>query len=88
MIFIAIKIRKLENTGTKLIGLADLSFDDMFVLHEIKILSNKGEMFLAMPSRKKIQGLRILFTLLVQNQEIRLKKFCMSYMKLYSKVKI
>ncbi len=58
MIFIAIKIRKLENTGTKLIGLADLSFDDMFVLHEIKILSNKGEMFLAMPSRKTNTGFK------------------------------
>lgn len=58
MIITAIKIRKLENTGTKLIGLADLTFDDMFVLHEIKILSNKGEMFLAMPSRKTNKGFK------------------------------
>ena len=58
MIITAIKIKKMLNTGTKLIGIADLTFDDMFVLHEIKILSNKGEMFLAMPSRKTNTGFK------------------------------
>lgn len=58
MIITAVKIRKLENTGTKLVGIADLTFDDMMVLHDIKILSNKGEMFLAMPSKKTNTGFK------------------------------
>lgn len=58
MIITAIKIKKMLNTGTKLIGIAAITFDDMIVLHDIKILSNNGEMFLAMPSRKTNVGFK------------------------------
>lgn len=35
MIITAFKIRKLVSTGTKLVGIADLTFDDVMVLHDI-----------------------------------------------------
>lgn len=61
MIITSIKIRKLLNTGSKLEGIADLTLDDTLVLHDIKILKNNGEMFLAMPSRKSSKGFRDVF---------------------------
>lgn len=51
MIITAIKIRRLENTGTKMRGIAAVTLDDMIVIHDIKILKNMDSMFLAMPSR-------------------------------------
>lgn len=58
MIISTIKIKKLVNTGSKLIGIADITLDDMIVLHDIKILSNNGDMFLAMPSKKVSTGFK------------------------------
>lgn len=51
MIITAVKIRRLENTGNKMIGVCSITLDNMIVIHGIKIL-NKDGMFLAMPSRK------------------------------------
>lgn len=51
MIITAIKIRKLENSGNKMIGVCSITLDNMIAIHDIKILK-KDEMFLAMPSRK------------------------------------
>ncbi|MBC5742749.1 septation protein SpoVG family protein [Lachnospiraceae bacterium MD308] len=51
MIITAIQIRRLENTGTKMRGIATVTLDDMIAIHDIKILKNMDSMFLAMPSR-------------------------------------
>lgn len=51
MLITAIKIRKFEDTQTKLLGVADITLDDMIVIHDIKILKSSEGMFLAMPSR-------------------------------------
>lgn len=61
MIITAIRIRKLEETGTKLIGTADITLDDLIVLHDIKLLMNNGTFFLAMPSKKTYSGFRDIF---------------------------
>lgn len=51
MIITAVKIRKLENTGNKMIGVCSITLDNLIAIHDIKILRKDG-MFLAMPSRK------------------------------------
>lgn len=52
MLITAIQVRRLENTGTKLKGIASITLDDMIVIHDIKILKNNDVMFLAMPSKE------------------------------------
>ncbi len=51
MIITAIKIRRLENTGNKMIGVCSVTLDNLIAIHDIKILKKDG-LFLAMPSRK------------------------------------
>ena len=51
MIITTIKIRRLENSGNKMVGVCSITLDNLIAIHDIKIL-NKGGMFLAMPSRK------------------------------------
>ena len=45
-----------RDTGTKLVGTANIILDNMVVIKEIKILCNDGEHFLAMPSRTTKSG--------------------------------
>ena len=52
MLITAIQVRRLENTGTKLKGIASITLDNMIVIHDIKILKNNDVMFLAMPSKE------------------------------------
>lgn len=47
----SVRIKMLNTTGTKLVGVVSLTFDDMIVIHDIKILQSSEEMFLAMPSK-------------------------------------
>ena len=51
MIITTVKIRNLENTGNKMIGVCSITLDNLIAIHDIKILRKDG-MFLAMPSRK------------------------------------
>ncbi len=56
MVISMIRIRRLENTGNKMIGVCSLTLDGLIVIHDIKILQNDGKKFLAMPSRKTNSG--------------------------------
>lgn len=47
----ALKIRILD-TQTKLAGVVSLVFDDMFAVHDIKVLVDGEKRFIAMPSKK------------------------------------
>ncbi len=51
MIITTVKVRKLENSGNKMIGVCTITLDNLIAIHDIKILKTNG-MFLAMPSRK------------------------------------
>lgn len=52
-----VQLKLLRDTGTKLKAIASLTFDDMFVVHDIKVLQNDNVLFIAMPSKsKKISG--------------------------------
>ncbi|MDR2494700.1 MAG: septation regulator SpoVG [Spirochaetaceae bacterium] len=50
-----IRIRKVAGEG-KLRAYVTVTFDDCFVVHNIKIIDGKSGMFIAMPSRKTRAG--------------------------------
>ena len=50
-----IRIRKVAEAG-KLKGVASITIDDCFVVHDIKILDGAEGMFITMPSRKNAKG--------------------------------
>lgn len=56
MIITSVQIRDTK-TETRLEGVASVTFDNMIVIHDIKIISNtEGGYFLAMPSRRLPNG--------------------------------
>lgn len=56
MLITMIQIRKLENSITKLKGIANITLDGMVAIHDIKILQHNYNMFLAMPSKQTKAG--------------------------------
>ncbi|MBR6239746.1 MAG: septation regulator SpoVG [Clostridia bacterium] len=50
-----IKIRRVENQS-KMKGIVSVTFDDMFVVHDMKIIEGQNGLFIAMPSRKIPSG--------------------------------
>ena len=50
-----VRIRKLSMDG-KLKAYATVTFDDCFVVHNIKVIDGRDGLFIAMPSRKTIEG--------------------------------
>ena len=50
-----IRIRKSERNG-KIKAVASVSFDNEFVVHDIKVLEGAKGLFIAMPSRKTSDG--------------------------------
>ncbi|HBE03254.1 MAG: septation protein SpoVG [Spirochaetes bacterium GWF1_41_5] len=50
-----IRVKKVDGEG-KLKGYASVTFDNEFVVHNIKIISGNEGHFIAMPSRKTAKG--------------------------------
>ncbi len=50
-----IRIRKINSEG-KMRAVASVTFDDAFVVHDIKVIEGQNGMFIAMPSRKTPSG--------------------------------
>lgn len=50
-----VKIRKTSKEG-KMRAVVSVTFDDEFVVHDIKVIEAKGKLFIAMPSRKTPEG--------------------------------
>ena len=46
-----VRLRKLSDEG-KMRGIVSVTFDDAFVVHDIKIIEGQSGLFIAMPSRK------------------------------------
>ena len=46
-----VRIRKITNES-KMKSVASITFDDEFVVHDIKIIDGQNGLFIAMPSRK------------------------------------
>lgn len=51
-----IRIRLVKKEENKLKGVASLTIDDCFAVHDIKIISGNQGLFIAMPSRKTPDG--------------------------------
>lgn len=50
-----VRVRKIS-ADSKLKGIASITFDDAFVVHDIKIIEGVNGLFIAMPSRKAAEG--------------------------------
>ena len=50
-----LRLRKVENEG-KLKAYVTITFDNCFVVHNVKIIEGKTGLFIAMPSRKTANG--------------------------------
>ena len=50
-----VRIRRISNDG-KMKAVASITFDDDFVVHDIKIIDGQNGPFIAMPSRKVAEG--------------------------------
>jgi len=50
-----LRIRKVEDEG-KLRAYVTVTFDNCFVIHNVKIIEGKSGLFIAMPSRKTSTG--------------------------------
>ncbi len=50
-----IRVKKLSKEN-KIKGIASITFDDSFVIHDIKIIEGDRGLFIAMPSRKSLNG--------------------------------
>ncbi len=46
-----IRIKKIDNEGKKK-AIVSVTFDNMFVVHDIKIIDGQNGLFIAMPSKK------------------------------------
>ena len=51
-----VRIRKVDKEDSKLKALASVTFDNCFVVHDIKIIDGTEGLFVAMPSRKTKEG--------------------------------
>ncbi|MBP8016941.1 septation regulator SpoVG [Candidatus Gracilibacteria bacterium] len=52
---VRVRIAK-SDAEAKLRAYADITFDDSFVIHGLKVIEGKNGMFVAMPSRKMLNG--------------------------------
>lgn len=50
-----VRIRKISDDG-KMKAVASVTFDDEFVVHDIKVIDGQTGLFVAMPSRKMGEG--------------------------------
>ena len=50
-----VRIRKITDEG-KMKAVVSITFDDEFVVHDIKIIDGQNGLFIAMPSRKMSEG--------------------------------
>ncbi|MDR0885089.1 MAG: septation regulator SpoVG [Clostridiales Family XIII bacterium] len=50
-----VRIRKVNDEG-KMKAIVSVTFDDVFVVHDIKIIDGQNGLFIAMPSRKMGEG--------------------------------
>lgn len=50
-----VKVRKI-NTGGRMKAIVSVTFDDAFVVHDIKVIEGQDKLFIAMPSRRTPDG--------------------------------
>lgn len=50
-----VRIRRITREG-KLKAVASITIDDVFVVHDIKVIDGENGLFIAMPSKKAVDG--------------------------------
>lgn len=50
-----VKVRKIS-TGGRMKAIVSVTFDDAFVVHDIKVIEGQDKLFIAMPSRRTPDG--------------------------------
>ncbi len=51
-----VRVRIVKKDDSKLKAVASVTFDDCFVIHDIKVIEGSTDYFIAMPSRKTSEG--------------------------------
>ena len=52
----SVKVRKIEKENSNMRGIASVTLDDEFVVHDIKVIDGRNGLFIAMPSKKLANG--------------------------------
>ena len=52
----SVNVRKFEKEGSRMKGIASVLLDNMFAVHDIRIIEGDNGLFIAMPSRKTATG--------------------------------
>lgn len=55
MLITDIRVRKINSEG-RMKAVVSVTFDDAFVVHDIKVIEGQDKLFIAMPSRKTPDG--------------------------------
>lgn len=50
-----VRVRKISSAG-KMKAIVSVTFDEAFVIHDIKVIEGRDRLFIAMPSRKTVNG--------------------------------
>lgn len=51
-----VRVRKVAKDDTKMKAVVSITIDDVFVVHDIKVIEGEKGLFIAMPSRKSTDG--------------------------------
>ena len=52
----SVKVKKIEEKNSRLVGVATAVIDKVFIIEDIKIIKGDEKLFLAMPSQKMPDG--------------------------------
>ncbi|HHY40445.1 MAG TPA: septation regulator SpoVG [Syntrophaceticus sp.] len=51
-----VRIRKVNQDGSRMKAVCSVTFDDVFVVHDIKVVEGEKGLFIAMPSKRTPAG--------------------------------
>lgn len=51
-----VRLRKVNNQDTRMKALASITFDDAFVVHDLRVIEGNNGLFVAMPSKRTVDG--------------------------------
>lgn len=51
-----VRLRKVNNPDTRMKALASITFDESFVVHDLRVIDGNNGMFVAMPSKRTADG--------------------------------
>lgn len=52
----SVNVKKIEKDDSRMKGIVSVLIDDCFVIRDIRIIDGKDGLFVAMPSRKNVDG--------------------------------